>query len=134
MKLNTKAIRAIKKWVRENIGPRDIEVGFRNWPNRTEPDSHSANFLLWGADNDLDDTARLEDCRGVEIADYHGFVALDLYVHKKLKHDDGELDCNVYVLIDIDGSLVYASDNDMDHTKSISRILRDSGVEPPTFN
>ena len=108
-----------------------VEIGARSWDGIPDG-ADGINFLLWGPDNDLDDTWDLKFLKLEKIAAYHGYIALDCYCYT-LGYD-GELYCNAYILIDPVGEIVYASQDDRGHSAAIAAILERAGVPVPVFN
>lgn len=124
----TKGIaRAIKAACRKACGgKRDVSIGQRSWPHMNFPVANDGiNFLLWKEDHDLADQWKPDELVGQEIDDSDGWLALDCYCYQD--ETDGELDCNVYVLIDPSGKIVYAAQEDLGHTAAINEILVAAG-------
>jgi hypothetical protein len=124
---------AIKRACREACGGhREVEIGQRGWPGMKFPEENDGlNFLLWGEDHDLCDQWGPDELVGQDIKGYYGWVALDLYCYNvpMFGHDpDDALDCNVYVLLDAGGKVVYASQDDLGHVAAINAILQGAGV------
>lgn len=133
MKITRKLASSIKASCRKVCGGRrKVEVGERSWPDKAD-DVNGLNFLLWGDGHDLLDVVAIDALIGHEAADYHGWVALDCYCYhpSRGEYEGGDLDCNVYVLLRPDGTVAYASEDDMRHERAINEILAAHGV--PAF-
>mgnify|MGYP003394140229 CR=1 FL=1 len=128
MKITKKRIAEIKKAVKRVCGgKRQIEVGRRTWKDSGDGVGDGLNFLLWGEDNDLDETLDIDLLVSIDTPDHCGFVALDLYCYTT--GDDGELDTNCYAFFD-DAMLIYCTDDDLGHTAAIQQELRLRGAKP----
>lgn len=122
MKLGKKMIQEIRKNVRKVCGgSRIIEVGRRTWDGCGDKIGDGFNFLLWGSNNDLDETVDIDLLANVEIPEFEGFIALDLYCYTT--GDDGELDRNCYVFLD-SVMVIYCSDDDLGHVTAIDQEIR----------
>lgn len=104
---------------RECGGKRDVEIGER---------AETMNFLMWQEDDDLQETHQIQGLIGSEIHSWDGWVALDCYCYFPEGHDEaGDLDDNVYLLIDANGKIVYESNvSNAGYMNDINKII---GVE-----
>lgn len=130
MRMTTTILKGVRNACCKLLGRRKVEIGERHWPNQAEGQD-GFNFLLWGDDNDLSDTVPVSELRGREIADHHGWVALDCYCYNIAffgREPDDALDRNVYILLNPQGRVVYASEDDLGHVAAIDRILKDAGL------
>lgn len=125
-----KMTRAIAKAIRAQCievcgGTRLVEIGERCWLGMPDTRNIGFNFLLEGSDSDLFDNTRLSNTVGLDIPTDHGWVALDCYCYTT--GHDGELDCNVYILLNPTGDIRYASANDLRHAEEIDAVLKAEG-------
>lgn len=125
MKITRKIGKEIREAIMNRIGRRRVEVGYRSWDAQTA-DEDGYNFLRWGEGHDLDGTTEWKDFIGTEVKDKDGWVALDCYCYKiSTLLEEGELDTNVYVLIDPNGRVQYCDDDDLGHREIINRIIEE---------
>ena len=125
MKITSAMVRNIRKAVNAIRPGRIIEVGVRGWEGMS--DRAGENYLLWGPGNDLEYTELVQFIAGREIDDFHGFVALDLYLYTF--GENGELDTNAYVVLDPSGEVIYATDDDIGSRKGTREALAKRGVK-----
>ncbi len=127
MQMTRKVTTAIKAACEKKCGGRrTVEVGERHWPTMPDTPNVGLNFLLWEENNDLEGTLPLQSLAKADVPDASGWVALDCYCYSQ--GVDGELDCNVYILLDPQGQVRYASQNDLQHVEDIDAILAEVGL------